>query len=446
MSRNSRSGRGSSGDTNPILIIAFILITVVLGILCFFITELFYNAAVGKMWRPLVIGLYFLIFGIIYYVAFFLISIFSGSLNSGGGRGRSSASAKTASRTSQRRRTQTNRVTPRSSGRGRSGGRGGRGGSSSSDLMVPILITAGVAVAFFGISLLFEFLYELGKEKSIESSSYIFVIDDSGSMATTDPQNKRVRAIHDIMEDSDREYAVYSFTSVLTQLKDMSTYSPNDHFEFSSWGNTDIIGALSGVLDDLESGRLDGGDNPRILLLSDGQSSEFGKSKIVERCRDEGVSISTVSFPDSNHLLRYLAEKTGGIYIDSSDTVKLYEIMEEAVTYSTARDLLSSRFVSQDNGVYAFLRILFLVILGVVWSGFKFFISSNTESGIPSLVIFIVSAVLCIIAAVFMEVSSQAYSSITPRFLFVLLWALSLGQLVIQTARRRRRTGGSSLS
>ena len=443
MNRVSRSGRASKGsDIHPGLVVLFVLITIVLGILCFFVTELFYNAAVGNMWRPLAIGLYFLIFGIIYFVAYFLINIFTGTLNSGGRRGRSSASAKTASRTNARRKTQTNRVT-RSSGSRRSG----RGGSSS-ELLTPILIAAGVAVAFFGITLLFEFLYELGKQKSVEPSSYIFVIDDSGSMWGTDPQNRRVTAIGDIMADADpdMEYAVYSFTSVLTMLKDMSPWSPSDSYAFSSWGNTDIIGALSGVLDDLESGRIDGGDHPRILLLSDGQSSSFGKSDIVQRCRKNGASISTVSFPDSNSLLRYLAEKTGGIYIDSNDTIKLDKIMEEAVTFSSSRDLLSYRFMSQSNGLYAFLRILFLVILGIIWSGFKYVISSSTESDIPSLVVFIVSAVLCVIAAVFMEVSSQAYSSITPRFLFVLLWAISFGQLMIQTARKRRSHGGRSLS
>ena len=169
-------------------------------------------------------------------------------------------------------------------------------------------------------------------------------------------------------------------------------------------------------------------------------------AEFKERCRKNGASISTVSFPDSNSLLRYLAEKTGGIYIDSNDTIKLGKIMEEAVTFSSSRDLLSYRFMSQSNGLYAFLRILFLVILGIIWSGFKYVISSSTESDIPSLVVFIVSAVLCVIAAVFMEVSSQAYSSITPRFLFVLLWAISFGQLMIQTARKRRSHGGRSLS
>ncbi|MBR3141796.1 MAG: VWA domain-containing protein [Clostridiales bacterium] len=443
MNRTSRSGRAPKGDVNPGLVILYIFITVVIGIICFIVTELFYNAATGNMWRPLSIGLYFLIFGILYYIAYFLINSFSGTLNSGGRRGGSSASAKTANRTSSRRKTQTNRVT-RSTGTRR----GGREGSSSSEILTPILIVAGVAVGFFAVSMLFEFLYELGKQKSVEPSSYIFVIDDSGSMASTDPQDKRVKAISDIMADADpdMEYAVYSFTSVLTMLKDMSPWSPSDSYAFSSWGNTDIIGALSGVLDDLESGRIDGGDHPRILLLSDGQSSSFGKSNIVERCRKNGASISTVSFPDSNSLLRYLAEKTGGIYIDSNDTIKLGKIMEEAVTFSSSRDLLSYRFMSQSNGLYAFLRILFLVILGIIWSGFKYVISSSTESDIPSLVVFIVSAVLCVIAAVFMEVSSQAYSSITPRFLFVLLWAISFGQLMIQTARKRRSHGGRSLS
>ena len=445
MTRNSRAGRVSRGDSNPFLVILYVLITIVLGILCYFITEWFYNSATGSMWRPLSIGLYFLIFGIFYFIAFFFVSMFSGTVNAGGRRGGSSASAKTASRTNARRRTQTGHEYRRST---RRGGRGDRGGSFSSDLLGPILIVAGVAVAYFGVSLLFEFLYELGKQKFVEPTSYIFVIDDSGSMQGTDPNYKRVQAIHDIMADSDpdMEYAVYSFTDNLTLLKNMSTWNESDYFAFNSYGGTDIIGALSGVMDDLESGRIHGGDHPRILLLSDGNSYSFGKKDVVKRCRDRGVSISTVSFPRSNSLLKFLANKTGGIYIDSNNTDKLNEKMEEAVTTSASRDLLSFRYVEKSDGLYAFLRILFLIILGVIWSGFKYVISSNNESGIPSIVILIVSSILCLIAAVLMEIGSQSSSGLSPRFVFVMLWSISLGQLMIQAARRRRGRGGASMS
>ncbi len=441
MARRTGRGRQPRSDINPLLVALFILITAVIGVISYFIGEAVYNACSDAMWQPLAVGLYFLTFLVVYFVLFFVINAISGTVG-GGSRGRTTHSnSRTRSNTSQRRKNQTG---PARGYATRSRRRGGSSGAS--DFVKPALIALGLAVAFFGLSILFDYLYELGETKELKPTSYIFLIDDSGSMLDTDPQFLRVEAIHDIMEDADPDmpYAVYSFTSDLTMVKDMSTYDKDDEFTFYSDGNTDIIKAVSGVLDDLESGKIDGGESPRILLLSDGNSYPFGKGDVIRRCKKNGVTICTVSFPQYNDLLEDLADKTGGVYVDSDDTDELNEMMEGAITANvSARDILSYRLPVENDGLYVFLRILFLIILGAAWSVFKFVISSTSSSEIPPIAVLIVSGVLCIAGAVLLEVCSQYATDIPPRFIFVILWALSLGQLMIQQAARRRGRGSS---
>lgn len=441
MARHSSRGRQAKSDINPLLVAIFILITAIIGVIAFFIGEVVYNACSGAMWQPLAIGLYFLVFLVVYFVLFFLVNAFSGTVDVGS-RGYSRlANASTRNRTKQRRKNQSGLSRGYSTSRART-----RGNSGAADYVKPVLIALGLAVAFFALSILFDYLYELGETRVMKPTSYIFLIDDSGSMLETDPEFLRVEAIHDIMSDADPDmpYAVYSFTSDVTMLKDMSTYDEGDEFVFYSDGSTDIIKAVSGVLDDIENGKIDGGDSPRILLLSDGNSFAFGKGNVIRRCNRNGVTICTVSFPNYNDLLKDLANRTGGVYVDSDNTDDLNEMMEGAITANiSARDILSYRLPVVNDGLYAFLRILFLIILGTAWSFFKYVISSFSSSEIPPIVVLVVSGVLCILGAILLEVCSQYSTDITPRFIFVLLWALSVGQIVIQQRARRRGRGAS---
>ena len=106
MGRSNRSTRRSSGgDINPLLVGLFIICTLITGIICYFVGEAVYNSFTAVMWKPLAIGLYFLIFAVIYFLVYFLLHLLSGSV-SARPRGGSSASLKTRRRTSDRRNNQ----------------------------------------------------------------------------------------------------------------------------------------------------------------------------------------------------------------------------------------------------------------------------------------------------------------------------------------------------
>ena len=102
---------------------------------------------------------------------------------------------------------------------------------------------------------LLEFLYEIGGKISPKSAtSYIFVIDDSGSMQSNDSSNERKNAIDSIMREMDTQlpYSVYLFNENCQVVKPLSTNVDND-FTLDSNGGTDIVGALKTVFNDYES-------------------------------------------------------------------------------------------------------------------------------------------------------------------------------------------------
>ena len=298
-------------------------------------------------------------------------------------------------------------------------------------LLIALLLFAG----------LFEFLYELEKEETTVPTSYIFLIDDSGSMASNDPQVLRADAISAIMrDDRSMPYAVYQFTTETTLLKKMSSYSSGDEqaFIFQSDGGTDILGAVRFVVDDLESGTLTGvGSNPRIILLSDGQSGTFGTGKVVQRCQKNGVTICSVGFGSSdNNFLKKLANKTGGGFVYCDNVSGLAESMRQAITAKITRNLLSVRFMYRRDLLYCILRLLFLTLLSAIWTAIKMYASIGQSKNDSELLM--MSMACCLLGTLLVEFVSRTGVPISiVRLLNCVLWALTFGTV---PASRKRGT------
>ena len=227
----------------------------------------------------------------------------------------------------------------------------------------------------FIITGLLEYIYEIGKNNVDEPTSYVFLIDDSGSMSGNDPDFERSDAIKKIMQrqNPDLPYAVYKFTESSSLLKSMSTYNNNDEYLFESSGGTNIIGSINEVVDDIINNSQEAGNSPRILLLSDGSSSSSGLSNVIKKCVNSNISVSSISFGNifGNSLLNKLSKKTGGVYVNIDNINELYDKMQSAITSSASRNLISERFMPRNNWLYAMLRILFLTIIALVWTLIK---------------------------------------------------------------------------
>ena len=270
-----------------------ILYSGIIGVVFWLVGEALYNFLTKDLWQPLGIALYFCIFGILMIVGMFLLAVFRGDYNKALNKG-------------------INPIT---------------------NNFAPLVL---LMVVFFICTGFLEFLYELGGTSVIkEPTSYVFLIDDSGSMSGNDPNCERATAIKKIMEkqDGDFPYSVYSFTSGSKKLKELGPYSQEDNYQFSSNGGTDIIGSLDSVLNEIIADSAYG-ESPRIMLVSDGSSSSSGIKGVITKCNDNSVSISSISFGDifGNALLNKLASRTGGVYVAVDNVDELYNEMQMAIT------------------------------------------------------------------------------------------------------------------
>ena len=331
-SNSSRSGGRSPAGVAVKMNWLFLLITLAAGIVAWLIGTLVYSGMVDTASRPWLIGLIFLILYVIVVLTVFIFSNITAVFRE-------------------------NMLT----------------GSPDKGLTALILL-AGAVIVFF-LAAFFQWLYGLSASaKQAGPTSYVFVIDDSGSMTANDPDGERYTAIREVLRDMDSDfpYMVYGFSNDTTVLQPMTTVGKGlPQLSGASDGGTAIRGALKQVLEDYQSGVWKGGDSPRVILLTDGVAGDIGLFRpinpVLKQYAKARISVSTVGLGDADeNLMRSIAESTGGVYIDVSDATELSAAMKSAAVKTSAHDLLSVRYSSHLGWLYGFLRILFLTILGCV--------------------------------------------------------------------------------
>lgn len=229
-------------------------------------------------------------------------------------------------------------------------------------------------------SLLFEFLYSniSLKAKGQNFSSYLFVIDSSGSMNETDPEGMCYQAINKLLSNKDAgfEYAIYKFSDSAELIREMA---PIDNGfakpEILNSGGTQIANALQTVLNDIQSKKMVLGNDSRVILLSDGQTTDVdslnmnGYNMILEQFKEQEITISTVGMTHKadTSLLMHTAESTGGMFASVDNVEQLEHEMKQMVEeVKEDRGLLKARTESNINWLLAVLRILFIICLGII--------------------------------------------------------------------------------
>ena len=368
------------------------------GIVFYFIGELIYNNLILKQFAPLTLPIYFLVFMILMVIVLWALSLKRGVYFETRDKKKKS------------------------------------GEISKVIIFMLVMITVSSSVL--------ELLYEIGGKISPQNAtSYIFVIDDSGSMQSNDSTNERKNAIDQIMKEMDTKlpYSVYLFNENCQMVKHLSATVDND-FSLESDGGTDIVGALKTVFSDFENQKSSWGSSPKVLLLTDGESSSSGLTQILKKYRRAVITISTVGFgyADADYLSN-IAEKTGGVYINSNQISTLKESMEQAlISYSEGnRNLLSDRFCENDT-LYAFLRVLFLLIISVMIAIIKSKAMYDTNR---QPMYFIISLIFGIAASVLMEllISHVYVSTRLVHFICCILWAITPAEIVSPKKKNGKR-------
>ena len=290
----------------------------------------------------------------------------------------------------------------------------------------------GIFVLVMGL----EFIYECNPNiKSIEPTSYIFVIDESGSMSGNDPGGLRYEAIPEIMKAAEEgfPYMVYTFSDDTQIIRDMAPLDAEyEPIPVNSDGGTAICGTILRILQDYKNGVWDGGSNPKVVFLTDGSATDLSNvflwfrgnmpefNAALEEYYNLGINISTVGLGSvDREIMTKMAETTGGVFVNIQNASDLASAMKTAASSYSDRNLLSIRYMKRWDTLYGFLRILFLTIIGTV-IGSLMLLAYMEDSSIP---IIIVSSIICsLIGSVLFEIGLKI--GVYQSLLWIVLWAL----------------------
>lgn len=316
--------------------------------------------------------------------------------------------------------------------------------------IVLFLIVGGIL--FFVLSSFFQFLYGLNSEKVAQDpTSYIFVIDNSGSTQESDPNFLRYQAIEEVIAGmpDDFPYMIYGFSDDVRLIREMKPVSEGlGDIPAESSGGTSIRGALTQVFDDYENKVWEDNGYPKVILLTDGYATDIGLfspiGRILKKYAKANISISAVGLGEvDRELMENIADTTNGIFLQVEDVSQLKDAMTDAAKqYSEVRNLLSVRTVQNNDWLYAVMRVAFLTLLGLAL-GMLMLIASTKEE--DAMLILISSAVKSFVGALFMEAGLQGLG-VSSKVMWLVLWILIAALLSTkeEEIRQIRRTGSDS--
>ena len=267
-------------------------------------------------------------------------------------------------------------------------------------------------LAVFIVTVFLEYLYEINpKTKEIEATSYIFVIDESGSMGGNDAKGLRYKAIPEIMkaEKAEFPYMVYTFSDSTKIVKQMG-YLDSDYKEHV-W---------------------EGGEHPKVVLLTDGAATDLDNGFLwfkgnvpefnhaLEEYSNLGINISTVGLGSvDKKVMNKIAETTGGVFVNVKNASDLASAMKTAATSYSDRTLLSIRYMKNMDGLYGILRILFLTIIGTLIGSAVLFAYMDDFS-VPTILLGSVTGAL--LGSILLEIGLKI--GVFQSVLWLILWSL----------------------
>lgn len=245
-------------------------------------------------------------------------------------------------------------------------------------LLIPVtmvmLLLAGAA---------FEFLYELNVGRARTVKDIVLIIDNSGSMQETDPDDRRYEAAKSLVGqmDSSKQVAVIvfddqpeliqPFVRVRDQAVKNEVYAAIDALEPTNSG-TDIGEALQSSMEQIKGQSSSRG--AMAILLSDGVSS-VNLAQVLADYQDRGVAVNTIGLGlsvaggniEGATLLKEIAYQTGGQYYDETDASNLTFVFQKIYDNLDERTLVTERTGTMENSTYyMILRIIFILGLGAL--------------------------------------------------------------------------------
>lgn len=241
-----------------------------------------------------------------------------------------------------------------------------------------LLVPATLALLFV-VGLALQLLYQINPGGVKQVKDIVLMIDNSGSMSETDPDNGRFEAAKTLISqmESDKQVAVITFDDQPQLLQPFialdseaaknEVYSKIDGIVTTS-GGTNFDAVLREGMEQIQ-GKQDPKRGTVVILLSDG-FSEADTTDILSQYNNEQISINTVGLslvdPSGTDLLRNIAQQTGGMYYDVPDSGGLNLAFQQIYDTIDERTLVTERTGMMEHSVYlAIFRVAAVLLIGV---------------------------------------------------------------------------------
>ncbi len=190
--------------------------------------------------------------------------------------------------------------------------------------------------------------------KSYSDIEIVFVVDDSGSMTSSDRNNERLTVANDLIDKlpENSKIGVVSFESSTTVLTASLTESKEEAkgylttSYFKSSGTTYMYNAINTALN-MFTVSAESDTMKVMVLLSDGVADDTSlHSQTISKAQTSGVMIYTVGLGESSsdyftNYMKPLAEETGAKFYMSaqaSELASIYENIKEKMDIQTDSD------------------------------------------------------------------------------------------------------------
>jgi Ca-activated chloride channel homolog len=241
-------------------------------------------------------------------------------------------------------------------------------------LLIPVMVLLP-----FVAGTILQFIYELDALDAKPPQDIVLIVDTSGSMLETDPENKTVAAVKDFLMDIDSKQrsAIFTFSDQVKMLQPFTYLKNTSEREQAGLdleksilfdGGTDIGLSLSEAMDYINN------DNKNrrtmVVLLSDG-ISDVTVRKSVKPYQNKRIVINTVGLSREKYegadLLDEIAVRTGGSYYSVNDANKLSNAFQDIQKDNHDRLLIDERLgLAQYLVLYKVLRVVFIALIGAV--------------------------------------------------------------------------------
>ncbi|WP_098749065.1 vWA domain-containing protein [Paenibacillus sp. EZ-K15] len=240
------------------------------------------------------------------------------------------------------------------------------------------LLIPSTLVALFLLGMLFEWVYQLNPGSAKPVKDIVLVIDNSGSMKDTDPNQDRYTAAKNLINrmDEDNRVSVMVFDHATTLLQPFTRVKNQeakdeiiakiDSLETND-GGTDISLALEDTMTHIQESH-DARRSAMVIMLSDG-FSETDHARVLADYKQQQIAVNTIGlslvYKDGAQLLQTIAAETGGQYYDVQNAADLSFVFQKIYDDVGDRSLLTKRTGAMEDSVYyQIVRVVAMLLIG----------------------------------------------------------------------------------